>query len=179
MEENRESTKAVEPDEAGYAALIKEVAVSSFLCLFGIFLIVFSLKMPTDELTSEPGMFYAAPGLFPLIAGVGIFALSLLLAIKYLCQIKKEYGASAGKAAIAVDKKALLRLLTAAVLLALYVFVGLGRLPYYLSTFLYLSLTMLIFRKDKMPIWVLIVISVAASLLISYLFGTLARIPLP
>lgn len=170
----------VTEENAAKPDYLKEIIVAFMLCLLGCFLIISSLQMPSDEITPQPNMFYAAPGLFPMIAGVGITVLSLVLAIKYFLAMRRTSKLHPDEKILKKpDKKKLFRFAAAAIILFIYVFVGLGRLSYPISTFLYLIVAMMVFRNNRTPIWGLVLISVAAAVLITYLFGTLALIPLP
>lgn len=61
--------------------------------------------------------------------------------------------------------------------LALYIFVFLNILPYFIATFLYLVVMMVLFYKRSIVLAV--VVSVCASIAITIMFGSVAGIPLP
>jgi hypothetical protein len=71
------------------------------------------------------------------------------------------------------------RLLLSIGLLAVYVFLLLGRIPFFAATILYLFVSMMVFRKKTFAVWKILLISSAITALITYGFGTLASIPLP
>jgi len=120
---------------------------------------------------------YNSPGLSPLIIGA-IFTflggMLIIIAIKdggtfeilIWNRIKKILKMSQFKKGFLV-----------VLLIGIYIFVLLDRLPFFLSSFIFLIATMGIFRADK---WYKILLySAILSWFVTFIFGTVARIPLP
>ena len=72
-----------------------------------------------------------------------------------------------------------LRLFFTLLLLIIYVFILIGRIPFLMATFIYLVSNMILFREDNFAIWKIVLISLITSIAIYFGFGILARIPLP
>lgn len=71
-----------------------------------------------------------------------------------------------------------MRLFIAVIIFAIYIFVLFGRLPFILSTFLYLSVTITTFRQNNFALWKIIIISLVTSVIIYIFFGIIAAVPL-
>lgn len=171
-------------DEEEQAQLQKKSArndLYSSIVLFLISLYVFieGVRMPVSVYTGSDGAWYGAPGGFPVIIGGILMILSVMLFAKSW-RITGGFRKDDFQDMTAVLRSAYVkRLALITVLLAVYIFVLLGRVPFYVATFLFLFVTMLVFRRNGFAVWKLLVISVVIDALITYGFGTLAGIPLP
>ncbi len=149
----------------------------AFFC-FGLFVFLSGIHMCFFALTGTK-VWYYSPGVFPCFIGVVLMLVSLILVLR-----KLRAGARLGKRAFASDdppaaRRYALRLLLAMGLFALYVFVLIGNLPFVLATFLYLTVTMILFRQDKFPVWKLLLISAVVTGAVYLFFGVVASVPLP
>lgn len=129
--------------------------------------------------TKSGKLMHLSPALLPLMLGAFLLILSIVLFVESL----KEGGISArfGEindwfAQIKADPNTL-RMLMGVVLMALYTFVLLGMLPFWLSTFLFMLLLM--YFLDAGSILKIVVISVLITGLVIFLFQVCFRVPLP
>ncbi len=152
-------------------------SVDIVICI--VFLIV-SLavgKMSVDMILTGNVKFYVSAGFLPLLFAVLFACINvriLALAFREGGSLKIFRPANAWRAA--TGRKGL-RAIFILAWIGVYLFGMLRRLPYPASTFIFLTVFMSVFYQ-KSVIKVLI-ISVAASGLVTFLFGTLAKIPLP
>ncbi|MBE6906472.1 MAG: tripartite tricarboxylate transporter TctB family protein [Ruminococcaceae bacterium] len=124
-------------------------------------------------------LFYVSPALVPTMLG---FMLCLLSVILFLSSIK-DGGISVRIAEVKnyfsgiLKDKNTMRMLIGVLLMALYTFVLLDLLPFWLSTFLFMLLLM--FFLDAGSLTKILVITVLCSALIVLLFQVCFRVPLP
>jgi putative tricarboxylic transport membrane protein len=163
-----------------------DIVVAPVLFVFGVFMVIESLRMPVVEVTRDPEKWYAAPGLFPGFIGIVLALQAIILFIIGLKGLKETKGiiskADIRNARDFLKSSVFRRLVTAASLLFIYVVVMLGHIPYLVSTFIYLSANMLIFSSDKLEVRhviKLLIISVISSGIVAYGFSHFALIPLP
>jgi len=152
---------------------------SIVLFLASLYVFVCGLRMPINVYTGSDDAWYGAPGGFPIIIGGILMVLSAMLFVKSWRVVggfhKEDFKGFTQTLKSSYAK----RLVLVVGLLVIYIFVLLGRMPFYVATFLYLFITMLAFRKKNFAIWKLLIICVVVVALITYGFGTLAGIPLP
>ena len=144
------------------------------LMAFSVFVIRESLRMPTFE--KDWGGFYAAPGFVPLIFGGMIFLMSLLLWIRAVRNKGYRMGITREKV------RGLLRSKTAhrwvlAIGYSFFFFFLLGRVYFYLAAFIVLFLFMVTFGREKLLN--VLVISIATSVAIYFVFTRIFLVPLP
>lgn len=127
------------------------------------------------EKSDQP--FYVTAGFLPLLLGVFFTLSGIFLAIDGKCsggslilfapqRILDVCGSVQGRNTI-----------FSLVWLGLYIFVMLEYLPYFIATFLYLVVMMVLFFRKSIVLE--IVISLTASLVITFMFGSVEGIPLP
>ena len=153
-----------------------DLIVSVVVFLFGMFVFISGIYMCFFAVTGTD-VWYYSPGLFPCFIGTILMLTSIVLFSK-----KNRNGARITKELFHIsDEKSLeaLRLILAVGLFVCYVFVLIGAIPFTLATFLYLSITMIVFRKPNYPIWKLLLISAVATGIIYLIFGVIASVPLP
>lgn len=153
-----------------------DVIFGFFLASVSVFFIIVSIKMPWDGISG--GGIYAAPGLMPLIVAISIFFMSLSVAISAIKEcggIKREDVSHAIKSLKTIYTK---RIFTMALIIVIYAFVLIGRIPFGIATFIYLCTFMILFRKDGKR-WVCVVVSIVCAFLITFFFGNVINIPLP
>lgn len=176
-----------ENTKSGYIDFITGIVLlvfSTLIFIYGIYII--------NTMNLGKGVeWYTSPALMPLFIGTVIGILSALLIIKnhhsFIEFLNNEKEVSINNLnditikdiLIHYKENQIIRLIITLILLILYVFVFIGRIPFLLATFLYLASNMIIFRENSFAIWKLILISLVTSLLINYGFGIVAKIPLP
>lgn len=155
-----------------------DVLFSIILIALGIYVLINSIKMPV---TGLPGTveqeFYIAPGFFPTIIAIVLMIMGLILLINGI-----RSGGMITKKDLEnfikfIKSQIFLKSIIMVTLIVIYTFLLIGRLPFFWATFIFLASSMLFLRATSW--WKVIVISALSSLLITYCFGNLARIPLP
>lgn len=150
----------------------KELILSSILVVFGLYITYLSLNI---DIKSD---FVESAAIFPLIISVSFTLFSSIYFIKSL--------KSGGKLNIQEIKKSLIsvykepynqQVFLAVVLVAVYIFIGVRYLGFYISSFIFMSVIMIKFvRRVK------IIISLLSSLLVTVviylIFSELFRIPI-
>lgn len=134
-----------------------------------------SYIMPWDGISG--GGVLAAPGLLPLIVSI-ILALSGIALV--VGSVKEGTRITKGdvKAAWAVaTSKAALRIYVMLFIIGVYIFVLIGRIHFFLATFIFLSSFFLFIKAGKW--WACLILAAIVSGGISFAFGTLLSIPLP
>lgn len=147
-----------------------------------IFYFIGALRMPVESVTGDPQKWYTAPAVFPIIISIGMFIALAILFIQIVPESKGIHREDI-KRALAYFKTAHFRRWSIATgLLVLYIYVMIGRVQYEISTFLYLFITMMVFKDEKFSWKVLAkitIISGLTSFIVSYGFSHYALIPLP
>lgn len=156
-----------------------DFVVAALFWLISAFIFVDSIRLTFDITLPgiETNVWLVAPGLLPLF-----FSGGLLLMFTWLLFVSAREGAfrghftgSALRSGIA-NRETLSKLIQM-LLLVIYVFGLLGRVHFGIASGLYLIAAMLVARAAR-PLTV-IIISVVFSGLITFVFGTLMKIPLP
>lgn len=151
-----------------------DLVMGILLIVFGIWVCIESLQMKIFS------TFLDAPGLFPFILSI----LFVILGVMLLSSALRRKGLAAAKSilnaefltAFFKDEKTI-RTLILIGLMAIYIFVLVGRVHFFIASVAYLVATMLYLKSTKL--WKIIVISVIASALICVTFKYGFRIPLP
>ena len=141
-----------------------DILTGIILAALGVFIIIYSINLSRGEI------FYTSAGFLPLLLGV------------YLAINGHRKGGSLAmftlsKIMDAIRTKQGINTIFILAWLALYIFVFLNILPYFIATFLYLVVMMVLFYKRSIVLAV--VVSVCASIAITIMFGSVAGIPLP
>ena len=136
--------------------------------------LTFLLDLPGVE---EDKTWLVSPGIFPLILSG-----SMLIMFSYIMYISLKEGEFVGHfsknalIAFVINRDNILQIVQVSLLL-LYVFAFVGRINFTIASTLYLFTSMYASRAGK---WYLILpLSLVFSLAVTYLFGTLMKIPLP
>jgi hypothetical protein len=148
--------------------------MSLILMVFGLFVVVESLRLPRFE--KDWGGFYAAPGFVPLILGITIFGMSLTLFVRAVR--RQGYRVIPAKERVAefLRSKPAQRWCLA-MAYAFGFFFLLGHVYFYIAAFLLLFAFMFTFGNQKL--WQVTVISLVASGLIYLVFTKIFLVPLP
>ena len=159
-----------------------DVLAGIFVIAFALIFIIGGLKMPVESLTGDPTKWYLSPGLMPVFCGVVLVILSVLMMSRAIRNGAKVTAEDRRKAAKYLRGNKFFRLILAGAFLAIYLFVMLRRIDYFVATFIYLITNMIVFTGKERKIKNLIsysLISLIAAGVITFGFGTLAQIPLP
>ena len=145
----------------------------SVLVLLGSLRMTFGITLPGVE----ENVWLVAPGFLPMILSGGlVFMFSVLIGLSVRQgELKGHFSSSAILRAI-TDRETVTKLIQMA-LLCIFVFVFLGRLHFGLAAALYLFAAMMVAQAAKL--WQTALISVIFAGAITYVFGTLMKIPLP
>lgn len=157
----------------------KQMAKADFVT--SILLILLSLFIMTYVLFAFPrfpewGGLYSNPGFTPFLLGVTLLLMNLYLLRRSLKRQGHQIRVSREdlKAFLSSDK--VHRFFICLGLFALY-FLLLGRIPFVLDTFLYLFLSILIFRGAGW--WAGFIVSTAVSFVVYLIFSRVFLVPLP
>ena len=147
--------------------------ISLCVLVYGIY-IAFFASTGTD-------VWYYSPGFFVMFIGTCLCVFSMILFVKNYDKRYFQAGEIKGIGTIFSSnrKKECLRLFLSIALLAVYIFLAIGNISFVIATFLYLSVTMICFRKDGFPIWKILLISAIVTAGIYLFFGVIAAVPLP
>lgn len=157
----------------------KDLVSSVVIFAIGVFSMVHGGLMPVAQITGSPDLWYVAPGVFPILVGAVLAVLAVVLFVRALLNGGVLNGEDMAAIRRYFGTKEFFMLAAAIGFMAIYIFVLIGRLPYYLASFLYLAGNMATFRKTGYAWWKIFFISIIAVAAITYGFGSLARIPLP
>lgn len=133
----------------------------------------FGIRLPGIE----DNVWLVAPGFFPMILSGGLLLMvSVLLWVSFKDgDLKGHFSVLAIKQAI--TKRERVTILIQMALLCLFVFVLLGRVHFGVAASLYLFCAMAVARAAKL--WQIFLISILFAGGVTFLFGTLMKIPLP
>lgn len=154
-----------------------DFVVSILLMGFGVWVVIHSIQMPRfEDMGANP---FSVPGIVPGILGAIIFFLSLVVFIRSLRQ--KGFLLEVNRFAVSSFFKdpAMQRMLLSSALCVVYGFVLVGRINYYLATFLFVLAFLIIFQfrsytaasgRSK-----LVLMSLAQALLTAGIVGAVFR----
>lgn len=154
--------------------------MKDFLSSIVIFFVALFVIAESHNIYVKAGkVFYLSPALIPMMLGVMLLLLSLVL----LGSSLKDGGIAARNAEIKEFLKAVkedpnsVRMLVGVVLMALYTFVLMEFLPFWLATFLFMLILMYFLEAGSLV--KIIGISVVITALVIFLFQICFRVPLP
>jgi len=155
-----------------------DVIFSIILICLSIYILIESLRMPVTGLKGTVEQeFYIAPGFLPAIIAVILMIMGLFILINGLRSGGKISKKDIINIIQVIKSENFVKSVIMVALIIIYTFILIGRLPFFWATFIFLTISMLFLRATSW--WRIILISAVASLIITYSFGTLARIPLP
>ena len=117
------------------------------------------------------------PGLTTLFIGGFLALLGLVLAVIGLRGSGNPFAKAAEVIPETIRKTSFMRGALTIVCIGIYFFVFWGRIPYVISTFIFLAGMMFLFKGGAW--WKLVLVSGSTVAIIWYVFGELAMIPLP
>jgi len=154
--------------------------------IFGILIIAtaslflyLSLTMPIEGLKvkNKAELAYTAPGLVPAVVCVILIVLGIFLIIGALregARVRKTDFWAVIRWCRSMESRHMWVIIG---LFIVYIFVMLGRLPYIVSTFLFLIGFMFYFKATKW--WKILIISAVTTAAVALSFGEFMMIPLP
>lgn len=150
---------------------------SLVLFCFACFVFISGLYMCFSAQTGTE-VWYYSPGFFPLFIGAVLLILAILFfRKKYIAGGRLKHFTGIIRNSINTNKT--LRLCLAIGIFAFYVFVLIGRIHFLVATFIYLFVTMTVFRTENYAIWKIAIISASATGFVYLFFGIIASVPLP
>lgn len=151
-----------------------DILTGIIFIIVGLLVAKFSIDL---MMTNTDPRFYASAGFVPLVFAI----LFIIISISIIVNAVKEGGTlklfSMTNTINALKSKEGINTIYILGIIALYIFVLMNFLPYFLSTFIFLVL--FIQRFYQKSIVKIVIISLVAVVIVTYLFGTVAQIPLP
>lgn len=152
--------------------------------LFGILLSIFSLyvlieswRMPIEKVGGYYTAFYSAPGFLPFLTSGVLLASGLYLVMYSLKKGGHLKWISWPNALRLLKERRTQRVLLILALCGIYAFVGIGKAPYWLVTYIFLVTFMFLFKAARW--WKILTVAAACVAVFSLLFGKVFEIPLP
>lgn len=164
----------------------KDCVFSVLLIVFGCFVVYESLAMV--ERASKPPFnisnLSVSPALLPLLLGCGLIFFSLLLLVNVLRGEQRAASALFGhlrtssvRFGRALGETDIRSMIVSVVIMAIYTFGVLGRVPFWLGAFLFLAVLMLFLRAGKL--WAILAASAFSVAAMVVLFETFFKTTLP
>lgn len=158
-----------------------EIVFGGILILVSAFFLVESIKIINEghklRTTNAREAFLTSPGLMPLFLTTMLIIMGIVLiigSVKEVGGLNKEDFQTFKNWLKSIDTK---RSFIMFGFIIAYTFIFLGRMPYEVSTFIFLTVFMFYVKASD---WKrILIISTLATGIIAYAFGTLAMIPLP
>ncbi len=155
-----------------------DVAFGILLLIGSVILLVWSALMPVSGLGGAMQVsFWIAPGALPVVVSSVMAILAVVLIAGAVREGAKVTGEDVRKALAILGTREAKYSFVISALLILYIVFMLGWLPYWLATFLFLSVFMFIFKAGRPH--VILLVSAFTTLAIWYCFGEVVMIPLP
>lgn len=153
-----------------------QILFSFFLILVGVFVIVNAVQFSMPLIESGRATYLDAPGFGPIVCGGLLIILS-----SYVAYGSWKRGGTlryffSAEMISALKSEEALTLYKVFALMFVYGFILLPNLPYWLSTILFMLAFMFTFKYFT---WKAVVVAVATSLTLYYIFGTLFSVALP
>lgn len=163
-----------------------DLIFSTILVIISIAILVYGIFIFKTMKLGKGIAFYSSPALFPVFIGSVLLMLSLLLVKKTfryrninIVDISSFKNSNLKTILSNYRQSEPIRFIIELLLIAIYVFILIGNLPFYIATFIFLFFNMIIFRENGFAVWKLLIISIIFSVLISFMFSKVANIPLP
>lgn len=143
-----------------------DLAVGVFFVIFGLYVTITSLNMKVYN------TFIDAPGFFPMIIGIVITALGAVLALigvrtGGVAELKEVLTGTFLKAFI--TNESTVRVLVLLAMMAVYIYVFVGRIHFIIATSIYLTANFLYLKACK-TWWMAVIIAVITSVVSYYAF---------
>ena len=154
-----------------------DFAVSILLMCFGVWVVIHSFQMPRfKELSADP---MSVPGIVPGILGTVIFILSLVVFVRSL--VRKGYRLGLNRQTLNnfLLDTSLQRMLLTIFICIIYGIFMVGRLNYYLATFIFVLIFLILFQfrhsEDTTVRGKLLTLAVLQALLTAGIVGAVFR----
>ncbi|MDC7245701.1 MAG: tripartite tricarboxylate transporter TctB family protein [Sphaerochaetaceae bacterium] len=151
-----------------------DLIMGVFLDIFGIYLTYAGLHMKVFK------TFLDGPGFFPFVLGLILLTLGIIMTtvgIRSGGFLYLKENVKGHKMLAFFTHEETVRVLILIAMMAVYIFGLIGRMHFSVATCIYLLATMFYLRSTKW--WKIIIISVVASIMISFIFQYFFKIPLP
>lgn len=154
-----------------------DFAVSILLMCFGVWVVIHSFQMPRfKELSADP---LSVPGIVPGILGTVIFVLSLVVFIRSLTRKGYRLGLNRQTLNNFLRDTSLLRMILTIFICIVYGIFMVGRLNYYLATFIFVLIFLVFFQfrhsEDTTVRAKLLTLAVLQALLTAGIVGAVFR----
>ena len=154
-----------------------DFAVSILLMCFGVWVVIHSFQMPRfKELGADP---LSVPGIVPGILGTVIFVLSLIVFIRSLTRKGYRLGLNRQTLNNFLRDTSLLRMILTIFICIVYGIFMVGRLNYYLATFIFVLIFLVFFQfrhsEDTTVRAKLLTLAVLQALLTAGIVGAVFR----
>jgi hypothetical protein len=154
-----------------------DFAVSILLMCFGVWVVIHSFQMPRfKELSADP---LSVPGIVPGILGTVIFVLSLVVFIRSLTRKGYRLGLNRQTLNNFLRDTSLLRMILTIFICIVYGIFMVGRLNYYLATFIFVLIFLVFFQfrysEDTTVRAKLLTLAVLQALLTAGIVGVVFR----
>ena len=156
----------------------KDLVASVIVFAFGLYSFLSGLQMCFFAVTGTK-VWYYSPGFLPAFIGLVLMILATIMFCKKYANGVRITNEDVHRTFQKLFSFRNWRLITAIVFLAIYVFLMIGRIPFAIATFLYLSVNFITFRTRNIAIWKLLLISAITTAAVYVFFGMVAAIPLP
>ena len=173
MDQQLDARELRRPDGPRKADLLTGLGIA----FFGLATIAVTLTFRWDLASVRQAGWYTAPGILPVGVAIILVLQGTLLSVHAARNGGMPEGGDVTRVRETLTSAPVRRAAVTAVLLAVYVFVLVGRLHFTLASFLFLAAFMFHFRAAAW--WKTLLISAGAAAGISFLFEGLARVPLP
>ena len=156
----------------------KDLIAGVVLFVFGLYSFLSGIHMCFVAVTGTK-VWYYSPGFLPAFIGLVIMLLTGILVYKNFISGARITSEDLRCIFVSLFNTNNWKLIAAIALLAIYIFVLIGRVPFVVATFMYLTVNFITFRPKDFAIWKLVLISTATTAVVYVFFGIIAAIPLP
>lgn len=162
-----------------------DFVTSIFLTLFGLFILIVSLKMPRfEEHNVNP---YSVPGILPAFLGAIITLLGIVLLIRSIRQRGYLLGIGKKEVVVFFSDESSRRIFLTLIISLIYGLVFLGRIPFYLATGIFVFAFVMIFEYrfeesfagQRKKVLIALVMAVLVSAIVTAVFRYLFLVNLP
>jgi putative tricarboxylic transport membrane protein len=144
---------------------------------FGVWIVVHAIHMPRfQEFGANP---FSVPGIVPGILGSIITVLSLLVFIRSIRKRGYRLGITGAVVKNTIQKPSFIRMMATCLICVIYGLGMVGYINYYLATFLYVLMFLVLFQLDRLkPIFVqhkMLIGALTQSILVAAAVGAVFR----
>jgi hypothetical protein len=147
------------------------------LSVFSLYVLIESLRMPIEKVGGYYTAFYSAPGFLPFLTSGVLLVMGLHLILHSLRKGANLKWISWPNFLWLIKERRTQRVLLILALCSFYTFIGIGRAPYWLVTFIFLVTFMFLFKATQW--WKIFTIAAGCVAVLYLLFAGVFEIPLP